>query len=245
MTATVQPESRSPSRRALLAGALGGLGAFAASAIGRSGRVRAGVDGDVVLGANNVATATTTISHNGNFGDVFAATSGVNDAVNGYSDSGRGVFASSDTGTAIFGTSSGSDGVFGISAGTGKSGTIGWSYSAANGTGVLGTSGGTSVPAAKVKTGVFGYAAHDSGSTGVWGSSPAGHGVHGESSTGWAGYFDGKMFVEQSLTFAEMTTPSAPTSNKAKLFIRDNGSGKTQLCVRFHTGATKVLATQP
>ena len=38
---------------------------------------------------------------------------------------------------------------------------------------------------------------------------------------------------------------SAPSSNKAALFVRDNGSGKTQLCVRFNTGAVQVLATQP
>ena len=35
----------------------------------------------------------------------------------------------------------------------------------------------------------------DSASKGVWGSSPAGHGLHGESSLGWAGYFDGRLFA--------------------------------------------------
>jgi hypothetical protein len=39
--------------------------------------------------------------------------------------------------------------------------------------------------------------------------------------------------------------PVAPGLNKARLFLRDNGSGKTQLCVRFNTGAVQVLATQP
>jgi len=39
--------------------------------------------------------------------------------------------------------------------------------------------------------------------------------------------------------------PAAPAANKARLFLRDNGSGKTQLCVRFATGAVVVLATQP
>jgi hypothetical protein len=38
---------------------------------------------------------------------------------------------------------------------------------------------------------------------------------------------------------------SAPAANKAALFVRDNGSGKTQLCVKFNTGAVQVLATQP
>jgi len=36
-----------------------------------------------------------------------------------------------------------------------------------------------------------------------------------------------------------------PNSAKARLFVRDNGAGKTQLCVQFNTGAVQVLATQP
>jgi hypothetical protein len=40
------------------------------------------------------------------------------------------------------------------------------------------------------------------------------------------------------------TTPTVET-NRAGLFVRDNGSGKTQLCVQFSTGAVQVLATQP
>ena len=100
-----QPESKSPSRRALLAGALGGLGAFAASAIGRRSPVRAGVDGDVVLGAGNSATSTTSITAIGNFGDVFAASSNGADAVNGYAQAGAGVFGFSATGTGVHASS--------------------------------------------------------------------------------------------------------------------------------------------
>ena len=39
--------------------------------------------------------------------------------------------------------------------------------------------------------------------------------------------------------------PSAPSANFGRLYFRDNGLGKTQLCVRFNTGAVQVLATQP
>jgi hypothetical protein len=39
--------------------------------------------------------------------------------------------------------------------------------------------------------------------------------------------------------------PGAPTPGRARLFMRDNGSGKTQFCVRFSTGAVHVLATEP
>ena len=39
--------------------------------------------------------------------------------------------------------------------------------------------------------------------------------------------------------------PAAPGSNAAKIYLKDNGSGKTQLIVRFATGAVQVLATEP
>lgn len=43
----------------------------------------------------------------------------------------------------------------------------------------------------------------------------------------------------------EQTAPSAGAANTARLFVRDNGAGKTQLCVIFNTGAIQVIATQP
>ena len=52
-----------------------------------------------------------------------------------------------------------------------------------------------------------------------------------------------------SANFQEMielsADPAAPADHKARLFMRDNGSGRTQFCVRFATGAVQVLATQP
>ena len=41
------------------------------------------------------------------------------------------------------------------------------------------------------------------------------------------------------------TDPAAPATDGARLFTKDNGAGKSQLCVRFNTGAVQVLATQP
>lgn len=43
----------------------------------------------------------------------------------------------------------------------------------------------------------------------------------------------------------EVSEPAAPAADTARLFVQDNGSGKTQLAVRFPTGATQVLATEP
>ena len=36
-----------------------------------------------------------------------------------------------------------------------------------------------------------------------------------------------------------------PLPDGARVYVRDNGAGKTQLVVRFNTGAVQVLATEP
>lgn len=38
---------------------------------------------------------------------------------------------------------------------------------------------------------------------------------------------------------------AAPSSNGARLYTKDNGAGKTQLAVRFATGAVQIIATEP
>ncbi len=56
----------------------------------------------------------------------------------------------------------------------------------------------------------------------------------------------GQVWLNGLMRFmAEISDPAAPSSNQAKVYLRDNGSGKTQLCVRFATGAVQVLATEP
>lgn len=44
---------------------------------------------------------------------------------------------------------------------------------------------------------------------------------------------------------AEIADPSAPAADSGIVYIRDNGGGKSQLCVRFATGAVQVIATEP
>lgn len=46
------------------------------------------------------------------------------------------------------------------------------------------------------------------------------------------------------LDLAEISTPAAPTNTHGRLFARDN-AGKTELCVRFATGAVIVIASEP
>lgn len=47
------------------------------------------------------------------------------------------------------------------------------------------------------------------------------------------------------IELTEMTEPDAPATNSGRLYLKDDGGGKTQLCVRFPTGAVQVIATEP
>lgn len=53
------------------------------------------------------------------------------------------------------------------------------------------------------------------------------------------------LTVDDYIDMPEITAPAAPAANSGRTFMRDNGSGKTQYCVRFPTGAIQVLATEP
>jgi hypothetical protein len=50
----------------------------------------------------------------------------------------------------------------------------------------------------------------------------------------------GANFIEMT----EMAAPVAGAANTARLFIQDNGAAKSQLCVRFPSGAVQVIATE-
>jgi hypothetical protein len=47
------------------------------------------------------------------------------------------------------------------------------------------------------------------------------------------------------ITMTERADPGNSSADQGRLYLRDNGSGKTQLCVVFSSGAVQVLATQP
>lgn len=52
-------------------------------------------------------------------------------------------------------------------------------------------------------------------------------------------------FGARHIELLEQSEPDAAATNGARIFAKDNGSGKTQLCVRFASGATQVIATEP
>jgi hypothetical protein len=77
----------------------------------------------------------------------------------------------------------------------------------------------------------------------VYGLSPLGVGVRGHSSSGYAGYFEGRVYTNKWYELGEVATPAAPLANRARLFVRDS-AGKTQLAVKFPNGTVRVLATE-
>ena len=249
---------------------VGGVGALTALS---ERRAEAATAGNFILGQANDANATTSLAPT-SLSSPYPALMQINGSalnattttliVNGPSGSvavyAAGVSTSTTTGLAINGTGTGTaSGVYGASgSGTGvtggsSSGTGAYGYSSTGGVGVRGFSGTNSgvvgssgsTPAGKAKTGVYGYAAQDIFSSGVIGESPAGVGVRGHTTTGYAGYFEGRIYTNAFYEMTEISTPAAPITNRARLFVKDNGLGKTQLCVRFNTGAVQVIKTQP
>lgn len=61
-------------------------------------------------------------------------------------------------------------------------------------------------------------------------------------------YGTGKQTLIHANGYLELTEvagdPTNAPADKARLFVRDNGNGKTQVCVRFPSGATQVLSTE-
>ena len=125
------------SRRAFLVAAAGAAAAAAVTAIESPQLVRAGVDGDVVLGASNTATTTTSVRITANASDVLTARGisenavivGTNDdigsGVRGEATTGSGVLGVSPSGSGVEGSTSAGNGVLGVSEeGTGVLGHI-------------------------------------------------------------------------------------------------------------------------
>lgn len=55
----------------------------------------------------------------------------------------------------------------------------------------------------------------------------------------------GVVSIFDAVQLREVADPAAPPANKGRVYIRDNGAGKSQLCARFPTGAVQVIATEP
>jgi hypothetical protein len=162
------------SRRAILAGGLGGLVALTVNALGRPRSVAA-LDGEPMLVGGEYSSSSVTSVTNATGDGLVGGSSGAGIAVTGQGSQGIGVHGFSASNIGVQGVTDSSS----LPAVAGRAGL-------GDGTGVMGTSGDIPLPGAKAKTGVYGHATQDSASRGVWGYSPAGLGVYGESTTGRA-----------------------------------------------------------
>lgn len=185
------------SRRSILIASLAGLGGLAAQALGRPVAVRAGSDGDVVLGGMNDAPTTTTIRNTANTQTVLSAESSVLGST-GMSAVGRlrGLYANGSEAVVAEGDQHGvrasgaAYGVVGNAMGNGHAGVFGWSDAgyglkgqSDTSIGVFGTSG--------TKEGLYGTSGTGAG---IYGQSTAGPGILGASGSqsqpgviGWSG----------------------------------------------------------
>lgn len=55
----------------------------------------------------------------------------------------------------------------------------------------------------------------------------------------------GAIYQANFHEMAEVAAPGAPAANKARIWVEDNGSGKSRLMVRFASGAAVQLAIEP
>jgi hypothetical protein len=130
--------------------------------------------GSIVSGTNTLSTGVYGGSTNGT-------------GVYGYSDNYAGVQGEGPNGIGVRGFSTSGKGVFGES-------TSGYGVQATSGSGIGVYGGG--------QTGVYGESglANGDGVVGICNSGRAAHGVYGQSTSGWAGYFSGKVHVTGMLS---------------------------------------------
>ena len=234
------------SRRDVLAASLAGVAALVASALGRPDPAEAAAGAPLIVGSesNNAGTATTQLLTTSSVAAFKLLQQGPGTALMGYATPGSG------TGRGVYGRTDSPDGA-GVQARNAANATgvgaavqaiggfnhgIDASTFAAGRYALQGTNNETN------GTAVHGFA--DKGN-GVFGASTSGFGVRGSSVTGYAGRFDGPVSVANQLDIAEvLVDPGNAPISTARLFVRDNGSGKTQLCVIFASGLVQVLAAQ-
>ena len=255
MSATVQPASKPSSRRALLAGALGGLAAWAASTAARVSPAEAAAGDPIRMGRLNKASDTsTTVQSKTSKAVLQAMQLGGGTALRGEAASGRGVMgvAGSD-GTGVWAYSPNHYGVYAKSdsgiAVEAVAGPAGAAIGAVNEAGLAisaYTNGGTAIQATNESEGggsalvgrITGVPGFFSGAA-VWGSTPG-------TAYAWAGRFDGHVQISKDLHLLPTQVDSNDDQvSGANLFARQNMSGKVELCVVFPTGPVQVIATEP
>ena len=230
-------------RRALLAGGIGGVAALTVSAIGRPLPASA-TEGEVVhVGGEYTASSVTKFDTGATDWIALAGSSDSNVGVYGSSGSGHGVWGYSGSGYGVYGSSDSGCGVWGSSEAAAKPAILGKSNGSS--TGVLGYSGAAaSEPAPTAKTGVCGYAAQDATAVGVRGASTAGTGVLATATTGTALKVVGKakfdranrVLMKKYSSSCKKTLAGVTSSSQVFAVLRTYRSGTYVAAVICGTG---------
>ena len=226
------------SRRALLAGLLGGAGVWAASMVSRAAPAEAAAGDPIRMGRINQAGRSRTELHSWTSEPVFRAVQyGRGNAIRAVqsrtpqepgSESDAAIRAeAADRGRALVAVA----GNYGTAISAYSPDELGVSARCPDGIAVDGRS--------ETQIGVWGR-----GRIGV-SAQGSETGIVAYSGGGRAGVFLGTVLINGVQDLVWQSDPAAPEASNLRLFARDNGSGKTQLCVRFPTGAVQVIATEP
>ena len=185
------------SRRALLAGALGGIGAMAATVIGGASRAQAAAGSSLIIGseANDAGSANTQLLTNSSVVAFKLLQNGPGTALMGYatqaSGATRGVYGRTDSPNG-FGVQARSAGATGTGAAVQAIGVNNHGVDATTDEGTrtavrgINTGVGGVAVAGSTATGGIGVVGSSSDGVGVWGTSATSAGVHGSSITGIA-----------------------------------------------------------
>jgi hypothetical protein len=265
MTESVSiPVVTSPrTRRSLLAGALGGLGAWLVSASARVAPTEAAAGNNLVIGSetNDAGSANTQLVTNSNVvafkllqngpgtalmgyaTPTTGATRGVygrTDSADGYGVQARNASLSEGTGAAIQAIGVDNTGLEATSD-NGNKAAVHANHTGSGGNAVFAESAlGIGVYATGNSRGVVGIS---SSGHGVRGESTSGSGIYGYSTVGYSGAFENRVRIGQYLDMPEVVAPATPPPNTARIFVRDNGGTKTELCVVFPSGTVQVIKT--
>ena len=216
--ADVELRAAPRSRRAVLAGALGGLAAAVAGSLGRPGPAAAAAGGTMIIGseANNAGSANTQLLTNSSVVAFKLLQNGPGTALMGYvtpaTGATRGVYGRSDSPNG-YGIQARNGGVEGTGAavqaiGVNNDGIDASTDNASryavkavnNGAGGLAiyASGGSGVGVHGTSSTNIGVGGYSDGSRGVSGVSSTGFGVYGESGSSYAGYFVGPLYASSA-----------------------------------------------
>ena len=216
------------SRRALLAGVLGGLGAWLLSAAERTTPAMAGAGDPILAGRTTTAGTASTELRTGTTKPAFRAVQvGAGAALRGDATSGRGVMGTADSGgTGVYAFSPDGYGV--------------WA-STVSGYAIYAKTGHLKGPATAIRAYTDGPESISVEAIALGG--PQSYAVVATGPSVFEGMSANQVTVNNWLSLLNVGAQPDPLPNAASLFLRATTDDKLELAIQFPTGPAQVLAT--